>query len=134
MKEWNAGVRIRRWCLLGIFWWVASQYSFGQCPIPETVSVKISSSSAFDQNQGEIAFLFNSPIDSKQNGYRVRLYDISTERYVYDDHSPSFLNRVPAPRVSGKEILFTQLPAGRYELELHGETCHHQRYQAHNRD
>nr|WKN38112.1 hypothetical protein K4G66_05275 [Tunicatimonas sp. TK19036] len=134
MKEWKASRKVWKWCLLGLFWFGMNQYSFGQCPSVESVSVQVSSKSTFSQSQGQLTFLFNTSIESKSDVYRIRLYDADLEKYVYDDNNPPFLNKIPAPKVDGGQVSFSSLPIGRYALEIHGGECQYQRYQANSQD
>lgn len=129
MKKWIASKNVSGLCLIGLLWLGANQPGFGQCPIPEEVTIQMSSSNTFAQKQGEITFLFESSTSQFSTSYRIRLYDVNEGQYVYDDNNPPFLNHVPAPITRGKQLVFTNLPKGDYELELHGQSCQHQRYQ-----
>lgn len=116
--------------LIGLLYFGISQWGVGQCPSPNEVQVQISDRSAFAQNQGEITFRFESVSGQDLASHRVRLYDTDKKRYIYDENNPAFLNTVPAPIISEQKIAFTELPTGKYELELHSNVCQHQRYKA----
>lgn len=100
--------------------------TFGQCPTPIHTTIQKSENESFKSSHGKISFDFKDGESPGRINYRIRLYDKVSERFLYDDNHPPFLNTVPAPSVEFSKIIFEALPEGRYVLVLHGKACNQQ--------
>ena len=103
--------------------------TYGQCPSPDYTHIQQTEAASFESSQGEIHFDFTEGETPNGSNYRIRLYDQVSERFVYDDNQPPFLNTVPSPAVEASKIKFTELPKGNYVLVLHGGACNQQMYE-----
>ena len=103
--------------------------TFGQCPSPTHTYIQQTEAESFDSSRGEISFEFTDGVTPDGSNYRIRLYDQVSERFVYDDNNPPFLNTVHSPAVEASKIKFMHLPKGDYMLVLHGGACHQQVYE-----
>ena len=106
---------------------IGCQFSWAQCPAEHQVQSQASNQASFELNEGEIIFSISSQLSFQRENYRIRLWEESSQRYIYDDNAPPFLN-VPVLEVSDQRITFSKLPEGHYTLELQGGECHYRRY------
>ena len=102
------------------------QACWAQCPDYGQVTSQRSSLESFETGEGEVIFTISGQSFHRES-YRIRLWEDKTQRYVYDDNAPAFLNK-PLLNTEGPQISFTQLTEGNYTLELHGGECTHQMF------
>lgn len=110
---------------------LSTHVAWAQCPEKSQIQSELSSEETFDRNEGIISFSISAQLTFQRESYRIRLWEEGSQRYVFDDNAPPFLN-VPELSVSGQTLSFTQLPQGKYFLELHGGDCQYQRFAAPN--
>ena len=109
----------------------SAEGALAQCPDSGQVQSEISSEESFERKEGVLTFHITVQQTFQRENYRIRLWEEGSQRYVFDDNAPAFLN-VPELSVSDQTISFIKLPRGEYSLELHGGECQYQRFAAPN--
>ncbi|MEK6482292.1 hypothetical protein WJR50_32430 [Catalinimonas sp. 4WD22] len=102
--------------------------SWAQCPQLDQISINTSDVQSFKEGKGSLLFTISAHIAFNREQYRIRLWDHDTQRYVYDDNNPDFLN-ITVVKVDRSQISFASLPKGKYALELHGGNCQYTRFE-----
>ena len=112
-------------CVLGLLF--SCHLSWAQCPGQDQVDSITNDLSLFETSKGELTYIIGGQQKFQRESYRIRLWEEKTQKYIYDDNAPSFLN-IPQLAINGQEIVFSELPEGHYTLELHNDECQYQKY------
>lgn len=102
--------------------------SWAQCPQLDQITINTSDVQSFKEGKGSLLFTVSANVAFTRDQYRIRLWDHDTQRYVYDDNNPDFLN-ITEVKVDQNQISFASLPKGEYALELHGGSCRYTRFE-----